>query len=113
MTINKIRGEKLQSNIKRESANISALSSDKNEKYEYLTGKEMLPSVQSRMIDQAKFTYSLGKAFEKQKQLRIKGKKATWGLNFKTNWSTNKEAIPEDQLNEEAKKEITYLNLEI
>ena len=65
------------------------------------------------MIDQAKFTYSLGKAFEKQKQLRIKGEKATWGLNFKTNWSTNKEAIPEDQLNEEAKKEIAYLNLEI
>ena len=36
------------------------------DKYEYLTGEEMLPSDQSRMIEQAKFIYtSLGKAFEK------------------------------------------------
>ena len=36
-------------------------------KYEYLTGEEILPSNQSRIIEQVKFTYSLlGKAFEKQ-----------------------------------------------
>ena len=43
--------------------------SDKSEsdKYEYLTGEEILPSDQSRIIEQAKFIYSpLGKAFEKQ-----------------------------------------------
>ena len=35
--------------------------------YEFLTGEERLPSDQSRIIEQAKFTYSpLGKAFEKQ-----------------------------------------------
>ena len=36
-------------------------------KYEYLTGKEILPSNQQQIIEQAKFTYSpLGKACEKQ-----------------------------------------------
>ena len=45
----------------------SALSSDKIDKYEYLTGKEILPSVPSQIIQQAKLIYSsLGKAFEKE-----------------------------------------------
>ena len=68
MTINdKIIDEKLQCNINREAAKISALSSGKIDKYEYLTGEEILPSDQSRIIEQAKFTYSpLAKAFEKQ-----------------------------------------------
>ena len=43
------------------------LSSGKIDKYEYLTGEEVLPSNQKQMIKQAKYTYSsLGKAFEKQ-----------------------------------------------
>ena len=33
-----------------------SLSSGKIDKYEYLTGEEILPSDQSRMIQQAKFT---------------------------------------------------------
>ena len=62
-----IRNGKLQYNINREAVKISSLSSDKIDKYKYLTGKEILPSDQSRIIEQAKFTYSpLGKAFEKQ-----------------------------------------------
>ena len=59
-------------------AKISALSSGKNDKYEFLTGEGILSSDQSRIIEQAKFTYSpSGKAFEKQtkqKQLKNKGK---------------------------------------
>ena len=40
MTINdQIRDEKLQYNIKREAAKISALSSGKIDKHEYLTGE--------------------------------------------------------------------------
>ena len=77
MTIDdKIRDEKLQYDINREAANISALSSVKIDKYEYLTGQEILPSDQSRIIEQAKFTYfPLGKAFEKQtKKLKNKDK---------------------------------------
>ena len=64
MTIeDQIRDEKLQYDINREAAEISALSPDKIDKYEYLTGEEILPSKQ--VIEQAKFTYSpLGKSFE-------------------------------------------------
>ena len=62
-----IRDEKEQYEINRESAKISTLSSGKIDKYEYLTGKEILPSDQNRAIQQAKFTYSfLEKALEKQ-----------------------------------------------
>ena len=59
--------KKVQYDISRESAEISALSSGKLDKYEFLSGEEILPSDQTRIIEQAKFTYSpLGKAFEKQ-----------------------------------------------
>ena len=72
-TINdQIRDEKLQYHINREAAKISALSSGKIHKYEYLPGEEILPSTQQQIIEQAKFTYSpLGKSFEK---LKIKEK---------------------------------------
>ena len=68
MTIeDKIRDEKLQYDIKREAAKISALTSGKIDKFEYLTGEQILPSNQRQIIEQAKFAYSpLGKAFEKQ-----------------------------------------------
>ena len=68
MTIDeKIRDEKLQFNINRETAKISALSSGKIDTYECLTGEEILLFDQSRMIGQTKFTYSsLGKASKKQ-----------------------------------------------
>ena len=78
MTIDdKIMNEKLQYDINREAAEISALSSGKIDKYEYLTGEEILPSDQSGIVEQAKFTYSpLGKAFEKQiKSIEEQGKK--------------------------------------
>ena len=68
MTINdQIKGEKLQYDINREAAKISALSSGKLHKYESLTGKDILPSSNRQMIEQARFTYSpLLKAFDKQ-----------------------------------------------
>ena len=53
-----IRDEKLQYNINREAAKISALSSGKIHKYEYLTGEDILPSNQQQVIEQARFTYS-------------------------------------------------------
>ena len=72
-----IRDEKLQYNINKESAKITALSSGKIDKYEYLTGEEILPSNQQQIIEKAKFTYSpLGKAFEKQiKTIEDQGEK--------------------------------------
>ena len=49
MTINdQIKDEKLQYDINREAAKMSALSSGKINKYEYLTGEEMLPSNQKQ-----------------------------------------------------------------
>ena len=88
MTINdQIRDEKLRYDINREAAKISAWSSGKIHKYEYLTGEDILPSNQQQIIEQTRFTYSpLRKAFEKQiktiedkekkkqKQFKIKGK---------------------------------------
>ena len=54
MTIDdKIKDKKLQYDISREAARISALFSRKINKYEYLTGEEMLPFDQSRIIKQA------------------------------------------------------------
>ena len=51
----------------RGAAKISALLYGKIDKYEYLTGEEILPSNQKQITEQAKFTYfPLEKAFEKQ-----------------------------------------------
>ena len=68
MTIDdKIKDEKLQYDIKRQAAKMSAILSGKIGKYDYLTSEEIIPSDQSRITEQAKFTYCLlGKAFERQ-----------------------------------------------
>ena len=68
MAINdKFKDGKLKYDFNREAAKISALSYRKIEKYEYLTGEEIIPSDQCRIIEQTKFTYSLlGISFEKQ-----------------------------------------------
>ena len=90
MTIeDQIREEKLQYDINREAAKISALSSGKIDKYEYLTGGEILPSNKQQIIEQAKFTYypleKLSK--KKQKQLKIKGKNKYKQFKIiKSNW---------------------------
>ena len=78
MTINdQISDKKLQHDINREAAKISALWSGKIDKYEYLTGEEIFLSNQQQIIEQAEFTYSpLGKAFEKQiKTIEDQGEK--------------------------------------
>ena len=46
--MSKIRDEKLQYDINREAAKISALSSGKIDKYKFFTGEEIFPSDQSR-----------------------------------------------------------------
>ena len=93
MTINdQIRDEKIQYNINREATKISALSSGKIHKYEYLIGEDILPSNQQQVIEQAKFTYSpLGKAFEKQiKKIEDQGKKQVDALENLKPKKTNK-----------------------
>ena len=49
MTINdQIRGEKIQYDINREATIISALSSGKIHKYVYLTGEDILPTINNK-----------------------------------------------------------------
>ena len=78
MTIDdQIRDEKLRYDINKEAAKISALSSGKLHKYEYLTGKDILPSNKQQLLEQTKFMYSpFGKALDKQiKTIEEQGKK--------------------------------------
>ena len=84
MTINdQIKDEKLQYDINRQVAKISALLSEKLHKYEYLTDEDILPSNQQQIIERTKFAYSpLGKAFDKQiKAIEDQGKKQVDTLN--------------------------------
>ena len=113
MTIeDQIKDEKLQYDINREAAKISALSSGKLDKYEYLTGEEILPSNQQQIIQQAKFNYSpLGKAIEKQiKTIKNQGEKqavALESLNVPNKkLSSIKDFIPIENLNPEIINEI-------
>ena len=78
----KIRDEKLQYNIDRQAAKKSALSSWKIDKYESLTGEEMLLTDQKKVIKQAKLTYfPLEKKFEIQtKRLKRKEEKQVKAL---------------------------------
>ena len=123
MTINdQIRDEKIQYDINREAAKISALSSGKIHKYEYLTGEDILPSNQQQIIEQAKFTYSpSGKAFEKQiktieeqgeKQIDalkdLKPKEQTKSIEDKSNNQPKATIISNEPINE-SKKLMTKL----
>ena len=112
MTINdQIKDEKLQYNFIREAAKISALSSGKIHKYEYLTGEDILPSNQQEIIEQAKFTYSpLGKAFEKQiKTIEDQGKKQ---VNALENLKPKEQTKPiQDKSNNQSKAAITFSDL--
>ena len=110
-TNDQIRDEKLQHDVNREAAKISALSSGKIHKYEYLTGEDILPSNQQQIIQQARFTYSpLEKAFEKQiKTIEDQGKRQVDCLNTlrSNNQLTIEDAIPKNALNnDEAKKKL-------
>ena len=113
MTIeDQIKDEKLQYDINREAAKISALSSGKLDKYEYLTGEEILPSNQQQLIQQAKFNYSpLAKAIEKQrKTIEDQGKKQVVALESLKASDKKlppiKDFIPMENLNPEIINEI-------
>ena len=130
MTINnQIRNEKLQYDINREAAQISALSLGEIRKYEYLTGEDILPSNQQQIIEQAKFFYSpLGKTFQKQiKTIEDQGKKQADALEnlkrkaIESGSNDNKPIITKEIYNKileermdkilEMSKEIDYSNL--
>ena len=130
MTIDdQIRDGKLQYDINREAAKISALPSNKIHKYEYLTGEDILPVNRQQIIEQARFTYSpLGKSFEKQintikdhgekqiEALESLKKKEITSESDDNNTSITKEVydkILEERMNEilKIRKKIDYDNL--
>ena len=112
MTSNdQIRYEKIQYDINREAAKISALSSGKIHEYEHLTGEDILPSNQQQIIEQEKFTYSpLGKAFEKQiNTIEDQGKKQIDALeSLKPKEQTK---LIEDKSNNQSKATIIFNDL--
>ena len=112
MTINnQIRDEKLRYDVNREATKISALSSGKIRKYEYLTGEDILPSNLQQIIEQAKFTYSpLGKAFDKQiKTIEDQGKKQDDALR---DLKSKEQTKPiEDKSNNQSKAKIIFDDL--
>ena len=111
MTINdQVKDEKLQYDINRKAAKISAKSSGNLHKYEYLTGKDILPSNQQQIIEQTKFTHSpLGKVFEKQiNTIEDEGKKQVNALESLKPIERSK-AITDDESLEQ--KEESYNKL--
>ena len=110
MTIeNQIKDEKLQYDINREAAKISALSSAKLDKYECLTGEEILPSNQQQIIQQAKFNYSpLRTAIEKQiKIVKDQGEKQVDALKSSyKKLPSIKDFVPTEKFNPEIIAEI-------
>ena len=115
MTIDdQIRDEKLQHDINRKSAMILALSSNKIDKYDYLTGEGILPSNRQKIIEQAKFTYfPLGKALEKQtKTIEDQGEKqvkASQDLKLKEQIKSIERIFPEGYKIVEIKNEINKI----
>ena len=71
-----IRDEKLKYDINRKAAKISALSSGKIDKYEYLTGEDILPSNQQKYLNKLNLLILLWEKLlkNKQKQSKIKEK---------------------------------------
>ena len=102
MAINdKIRDEKMQYDIKREVAKISALSSRKIDKYEYLIDEELLTSNQREIIKKISLHIFLQEMLLKNKQQRQKTE------------STNKKSIAslfsKNVLNEEPTYEFNKI----
>ena len=77
-----IKHEKLQCSIRREAAKISALSSGKIDKHEYLIGEEILPSDQSRQQNKLSLPILLWEKHLKNKQKQLENKEKT-SLSFK------------------------------
>ena len=101
MTIDdKIRHEKLQHDINRKAARISALSTGQIDKYEDFAGEEILPSGPSQLIQQTKFTYTpLGKVFGKQTEKQADALKSLKIPNKIDEIKQIESIFPKNQLN--------------
>ena len=107
-----IKDEKQQFDINREAAKMSALSSGKTNRYEYLTGDKMLPYHQKQITEQVKLIYSpLGKNFKKQKKSIEDKKKQTSRSNSKSRkCQNNQKYIHNDKDNPLVSKQKEIVN---
>ena len=74
----------MQLEVRWAAAKISALSSDKIDKYEFLTGEEILSLQQHRTIEQAKFTYLKvikGPGEKQREAIKEQGEKQLFAFN--------------------------------
>ena len=86
MTIDdKIKDEKQQNHIGREAAKISAFSSGKIDKYEYLTDKEILPSNERQIIKHTQKLFGALKSLNLPKKDEVKQINKLW-LYFHKIW---------------------------
>ena len=70
----------------------------KNDKYQYLTAKEILSSYLRQMIGQTRFAYfTLGKVFEKQAKKQVDALKS---LNLSAQLKQLESIFPQQQLND-------------
>ena len=84
--------------------------SGKIDKYEYLTGEEILPSNQRQIIEQAKFAYSpLGKAFEKQTEKQVGALKFLEPFNKKYDLKQIEGIFPQNLMNDLIRDGLKYL----
>ena len=89
-----------QHGINREAARISALSSRKNDKHGYLTGKEILLSNHRQIIEQAKFADSfLGKTFEEETEKQVGALKSLELSNEKDQLKQIEGVLPQNLMN--------------
>ena len=94
MTIDeKIRNEKLQYDINKEAAKISALLSGKIDKYDYFTGEEILLSSQRQIIE-------LLKSFKKQTEKQIAAIKSLKPSNKKDELKQIEDIFPQNLMND-------------
>ena len=103
----KIKANKAQYDLDRETAKISALSSGELEKYEYLTGEYL--GYKPDVIQKAKFEYSpLGKVFNKG--LDESDKKKRYSERFKNIEDKSEEQLIENKENKQLHiKPVTYI----
>ena len=85
-----IKNDIVEKRYYKEPTKISVLSSGKIDKYKYVTDEELQLSYQSRIIEQAKFTYStLGKKpFRKTNKVIEDQEEKTNKRNRNQNWKT-------------------------
>ena len=98
-TDDKISDKKLQYDINKKAAKKSVLSSQKIDKYEYLTGEEMFLSIQRQINNRTSYVYifTINKAFWKPNENNWRAKRKINKNNWRSTRKTNKDTWKQSQ----------------